>query len=299
MSIANKLQTVASNLATENEKIAEQASLLAQINEALDGKTGTMGGGDYSDGYAAGEQSVLAIVNYELEPRGLEGAETVDDISTCLDEAFIQVADQGYQSCYDTFWDGIQDYGNRTDYSYAFTGWQSEEIMPKYIIRARDLYYLFANCKAVKRITKGITPLNGTFDMSYCAFHQCFALEEIGFDIPIKTTNLNGMNNIFNECHNLKTIGKITFDGTAYAFSNTFKNCYALENITFGGTIASSISFAQSSKLSADSIQSIIDALADLRGQTQQTITFHKDLESRVTPDQKQAIFAKNWNQVY
>ena len=226
-----------------------------------------------------------------------EGVYGFDPVTVEVDMTIAR--EEGRQAEYDRFWNGIQNSGNRSDYSYAFTNWQLEQILPKYPLRSVNLYYTFANCFQVKQITKDILPVGDAFDMSYGAFHQCYALEEIGFDLPIRTTNVNGMNVMFNECHNLKTIGKITLDDTAYAFSNTFTRCYALENVTFGGTIAGSLSFVHSGKLSPDSVASILAALQNRAGLTSLTLTLHKDVGEKLTNEQKAAITAKNWILVY
>lgn len=70
--------------------------------------------------------------------------------------------------------------------------------------------------------------------------------------------------------------------------TNTFQNCEALEDIEFeSGTIKISISFAQSPKLSATSIQSIIDGLATGL-ETTQTLTLSNKVV--VTDEQKAVI---------
>jgi hypothetical protein len=118
MSIAEKLQTVANNLATESEAVEQQTELLQQIRTALVGKTvpGNHGdSGSYDEGYADGQQDVLDAVNGELIPRGLEGAETAEEIATCLDNAFEKVGQDGYESGYNKgYEDGVAEGGGGT-----------------------------------------------------------------------------------------------------------------------------------------------------------------------------------------
>jgi hypothetical protein len=54
-----------------------------------------------------------------------------------------------------------------------------------------------------------------------------------------------------------------------------------------------------SPNLSPETIQSIIDGLTDLTGQTAQTLTFHKDVGAKLTDEQKATITAKNWILAY
>lgn len=78
---------------------------------------------------------------------------------------------------------------------------------------------------------------------------------------------------------------------TGYAFGS----CPALEEIYFKPeTINVSIDFAQSSRLSANSIQSIIDGLATV--ETTQTLTLHKNIV--LTDEQKATIKSKNFTLV-
>lgn len=61
-------------------------------------------------------------------------------------------------------------------------------------------------------------------------------------------------------------------------------------------SIKAKIGFYYSPNLSDETIQSIIDGLADLTGQTAQTITLHADVKSKLTDTQLTTITSKNWN---
>ena len=112
----------------------------------------------------------------------------------------------------------------------------------------------------------------------------------------LDTSNGTNFVSMFYLFGNLTTIPQLdTSNGTN--FYNMFYHCYALKNISFvAGCIKKSISFAQSDKLTDESIQSIIDGLADLTGQTAQTITFHPDVKNKLTEEQIASVTSKNWN---
>ena len=83
-------------------------------------------------------------------------------------------------------------------------------------------------------------------------------------------------------------------------YMNGFFNCGALVEVRIvPNTIKLSISFANCSNLSSDTIQSIIDGLTDLTGGTAQTLTLHATVGSKLTDEQKATITAKNWELVY
>lgn len=84
------------------------------------------------------------------------------------------------------------------------------------------------------------------------------------------------------------------------SLANTFTNCYALETIRFkAGTIKIGIEFVASPNLTDESIQSIIDGLADLTGGTAQTLTLNATVGAKLTDEQKAAASAKNWTIAY
>ena len=79
-----------------------------------------------------------------------------------------------------------------------------------------------------------------------------------------------------------------------------FTSANALKDIEFvPNSIKISIGFNDSNLLSAISIQSITDGLADLTGGTAQTLTLHATVGGNLTDEQKASITAKNWTLVY
>lgn len=83
--------------------------------------------------------------------------------------------------------------------------------------------------------------------------------------------------------------------GSATSSKFCFGSCIKLTYIRFvAATIHYSISFAESSLLSAESVQSIIDGLATVT--TAQTITFNRKIT--LTDAQKQTINEKGWTLV-
>lgn len=122
-------------------------------------------------------------------------------------------------------------------------------------------------------------------------------LEEIDFSEwgrdGIKVSYLN---NAFSDAIKLHTIRGL-FDFTKVMNVNSaFSNTPALVNIFFKhNTLSKGISLVNSPLLSAESIQSIIDGLADLTGQTSQTLTLHATVKAKLTEAQIAQITSKNW----
>lgn len=111
-----------------------------------------------------------------------------------------------------------------------------------------------------------------------------------------KGTNFSGM---FNWSTKIDEIGEMNISN-ATNVDHMFNYCTELSKISFAPScIKISISFAASSKLTDASIQSIIDGLADLTGETAQTLTLHATTGGKLTQAQKDAISAKNWTLAY
>lgn len=120
------------------------------------------------------------------------------------------------------------------------------------------------------------------------------------FDISEFPRNFKTMLSTFLHCNYLREIiGEL--DLTLATFNGyEFFNCFALEELRIkAGTLNKSMAIAQSNKLSAESIQSVVDGLADLTGQTAQTLTFHADVGAKLSEEQKATITVKNWTLVY
>ena len=126
-------------------------------------------------------------------------------------------------------------------------------------------------------------------------FQSCNVTSIPSLDLR-KGTNFNGM---FAYSYYIEEIGEIDIS-SATGVANMFLSTKNLKRITFvPGCIKLSIAFAQSNSLEDTAIQSILDGLADLTGQTTQTLTFHADVGAKLTDEQKASITAKNWTLAY
>ena len=207
----------------------------------------------------------------------------------------------GQQAEYDRFWDALQDNGNRTDYFAAFVFWDDETFKPKYdIIPSGTAMYMFAKSQITNLVTC-IENAGIVFDTSKSPhvgylFNDASSLVEAPI---IDATSSSSVDRLFNGCVSLKKAGVIFPENKITAFANAFARCGNLEDFTAYGVIDIPLSFANSSKLTTASVQSIIDHLADLTGKTAQTLTLHATVGGKLTDAQKASITAKNWTLVY
>ena len=189
---------------------------------------------------------------------------------------------------YDTFWDVYQQNGARTSYDGAFggEGWTPEFFKPKYNINPTSAAYMFRKSNISGDLVEICNDLGISMDFSNCtSFMETFSnapnITRVGV-IDIRKAGLN-ITNMF-AYSGVKTIDKVLI-----AETNTLTYfpgvMLSLENISFEGVIANSISFAYSSALSMASVDSIISCLKDLTGQTAQTLTFHASVGAKLTAE--------------
>ena len=124
--------------------------------------------------------------------------------------------------------------------------------------------YVFQDNTTAKTI---IIPSMPNITMIHGMFMRCTSVEYIEVD----TSLVGVVADLFNGCTSLKEIGKpLDFSKATYT-TRTFQDCTALEKITFVGTIIKGFDIHWSTKLTADSLNSIITHLSDEA--TGQTIT--------------------------
>lgn len=208
-----------------------------------------------------------------------------------------KVYEAGKQAEYDRFWDEYQQNGGRTDYRGAFcgAGWTEETLLPKYSVKPVRAAYMFDSCKYEGDLdnlfkNRGLElDFSGCNDMASLFFQT--RIVKVGTIDCSKVSATNNIASVFNS-EFLRVVRNFIPPKVAMAAS-----CFQLNLETFnvGGTITKSINLSRCSKLKDASVQSIIDNLADLTGQTAQTVNFHSTVVDKLTVEQYDAITAKNW----
>lgn len=230
---------------------------------------------------------------------------SISEKLTTIAENEQKVYEAGAKSEYDKFWDGFQNFGNRTTYDMAFRYWGAEYIKPKYKITPKSqVSYLFSgnsNLKAIyaKDFDLGSIPKSTTWNGGmYGLFNGCSSLEHVE-DINIQPNNTVGY--MFMGCTNLKKVEKLRVDENT-VFNGTFHHCTNLEEVWFEGVIASkgdnnnTVSFHYSPKLKKECVLHIFEHLKDF-SQTGETakIGLHATAEANLTDAEKAIATQKGW----
>lgn len=171
--------------------------------------------------------------------------------------------------------------------NYFFSGITAPKLPKTNFINATD-FTNFCDSANIQEIDYYINSRKGTGFVN--AFYGCKAKTIKGINLESAT----GLNNMFRSAL-VETIEEPLNVGKVTNFGTPFWQCSTIKNIRFvDRTIHYSIPFAQSSKLSAESVQSIIDGLATVT--TAQTLTLNSAIT--LTDEQKATIKGKGWTLV-
>ena len=173
---------------------------------------------------------------------------------------------QGRQEAHDEFWDVFQNNGEGVHpyYAFAYSKWNDINYNPQYPIKftSKSLTNTFYSA----RITDTKVPIH----IEGCTTANTFSWSSI------------------------ITIKELIVDETT-----TFNNAgfpTSLTSITISGVIGNNISFADCSKLTPLSVDSIVDALKKLENdESAKTLTLHATVKGSMTDEQIAAIAEKGW----
>ncbi len=174
----------------------------------------------------------------------------------------------GMQTEYDSFWNAYQLDREADDYNCAFAGrgWKKENFKPKYDIAGANMNQIFVNSAIngdlveilaecgveLSFLNTAVTTLNYAFGSS--KFTRIGALD---------FTKYTTLAYIFSDATYLKTIDEMKVNENT-VFNGVFNNTKALENLKISGTIGKNgLNLQWSTKLSAESIKSVMNALSD------------------------------------
>lgn len=161
------------------------------------------------------------------------------------------------------------------------------------IQQPRSLFCMFKGSNITKIILKGNVKSSVISWREVCrSCSQLTIFDATDFNCVIKDAI-----SAFPDCYKLTDIiGTLDLSESANN-SNMFTHDAKLVEVRFvEDSIKLDIGFTYCSKLSNETIKSIINGLADMTGETAKIITFHSDVAAKLTTDQLTTIMDKNWN---
>ena len=195
---------------------------------------------------------------------------------------------EGKKAEHDRFWDAFQMNGKRTDYAFGFAGeWNKDIFYPKYDIitsnNVNNMFYQFGlssqvgaenTLNLIERAKEcGITISFGKLLYATYMFYYAKISHIPALDLTNHTNK--SVATILNNARYTKYIEKIIVSEELKYQNAAFKDMLVLEEVRFEGVIGNSIAFAESSKLSKDSITNIIQTLSATT--TGQTLTLNEN----------------------
>lgn len=193
-----------------------------------------------------------------------------------------KVFEAGKQAEYDAFWDEFQQGGAREDYSYAFLWWRPDCFRPKYDIATSTCLMIFREFNYHKDLAAvDLVELleNANVSLSFSgakSWDKAFYYAKISHLGTLDMRAYTSGSQIFSGMNELVTIDKLMLNGdTTYDLDGSFSVCRKLENLTIEGTLGAQknnrFSLNDCTKLSHDSLMSVIRALKDYAGQAPAT----------------------------
>ena len=254
---------------------------------------------------AENEQKVAQLNNQLSECLG-GGTVSENDV---LDKVY----EAGQQSEYDRFWDNYQQNGKRASYLGAFSGsgWNTALFKPKYDIvptsAIDNMFYAFGGklnddgTKSPLDLVEYLDELGITLDFSKCtqtgyvfSYANISRVGKLDFkSIPKSSSTLN---TLCVECTKLVTVEELVLYDKTLTYTNMFQNCTALTNLTISGVIANNFKLSWCTKLTHDSLMSVINHLKDFTGtSTTKTLTLGTTNLDKLTDEEKAIATDKGW----
>ena len=294
----NTLAPIRESLINKGEELSETADV-EEITGCIDGLSLISELTDFkSFFYLNARLYLLPNFKYETTSKGTDFSSmfsncssitTIPQIDTSKGTDFHEM----FSYCRNITTIPLIDTSNGTNFSSMFSWCTSLTTIPKIDTR-NGIYFrnTFYYCNSLTTIPK-IDTSNGTF-FTYM-FYNCTRLTTIP---KIDTSNGTYFDYMFYKCTSLTTIPELNASKNT-SFDNTFNNCTKLQNITFVGTInANGLNLSYSTKLTHDSLMSLINALADKSGDTSTTwkVTIGSTNKAKLTAEELEIATMKGWS---
>ena len=261
-------------------------------------------------GETIGENRVLNAIKRCFEDRNYAPPDAVVDAYSLTNGAMLKEYYRGRrvgkQEEYDRFWDVLQHNGERTEYQFAFwnqssvlQGWTADTFKPKYSMSPINLQSAFRYWTTGEVDFGALFTDRGLeFDTSNCvSFLQTWQDANGIVRMPIiDTSKATNLSYTF-AMRKLVTFDKFIPPKTKLqnGINTAFNGCYALENIVVEGDILQDINFSYSSKLTHDSLMSILGALVNNTEGTTLTCTLGAANLAKLTDGEKAIATEKGW----
>ena len=166
-----------------------------------------------------------------------------------------------------------------TDFNSMFSSCYKLQTIPTFnTSKGTDFNYMFRQCQVLTTIPP-LDVSNGKYFGNM--FDNCYKLSTIP---QLDTSKGTSFNYMFSYCYDLRTISSLNLS-KGDDFGAMFFQCNDLIDITLVGSVSATIDFSPCSKLSYNSIKSILTACSNTTNTNSKTVSF-----SRTIVDQSQEL---------
>lgn len=210
------------------------------------------------------------------------------------EEGYSEGEAAGQKAEYDIFWDMLQNNGNRTNYSGAFSNrnsnWTDKSYRPKYPLKPTSADEMFYNC--------GVVETKIECDFSKCtSMYWTFRNSWVKHIGVVDFSSCNNMNLSFSFLENCTDIDEIICHENLKL--SQFSYSYRLKNVKFSGVIGQNgLEVSHCSALTHESLMSIVNCLKDYSADTSGTtwkVTIGTTNLKKLTENEKAIMTAKGW----
>ena len=167
------------------------------------------------------------------------------------------------------------DTANGTSFSSMFSSCYKLQTIPAFnTSKGRDFNYMFKQCQVLTTIPP-LDVSNGKYFGSM--FDNCYKLSTVP---PLDTANGTSFSYMFSTCYDLRTISSLNLS-KGDDFGAMFFQCNDLTDITLVGSVSATIDFSPCSKLSYDSIKSILTACSNTTNTNAKRVSFNRTISDQ------------------
>lgn len=199
----------------------------------------------------------IRLYTDEYIPMGL------DKMAAKIEQVHTKGCLNGQQDFYNLMYDELQKNGTRSDYSYCYAFWTETLFAPKYNMTPRYADGIFWKFQDAIDLAAKLEDFGVTLDFSKCtSLYNAFYNSKIVRVGVIDASSCTSLTGVFSNSFKLETVDNLIVSDSI-KYNSVFARCTSLQNIHFSGVIGKNgLSLSDSTKLTHDSLMSIINALS-------------------------------------
>lgn len=204
------------------------------------------------------------------------------------------------------FWNNLQQYGKRTDYSYAFCNSSYKCLSPQYPIFAENVMYAFMSCTNLEDASNILINITAEKPNMMYVCANCNSMTKAPIFNFLNAPIIKTYTSMYTGCYLLTSVSVYWGDGTQNAVTqrnacqNMFFKCWSLKDIDFGNEETGSptgLDLSYAKELTVASVQSLLSSLKTIPSGSagKYEITLASETVGKLTPEIIEGFATKGW----